>query len=103
MGGVQHAGDSFSVRLKVKPRASREGIEGIGDGRLVVSVRAAPAGGAANDAVVNLLARAAGLSKSDFRIIRGAASRLKTVSVAGATAAEFCERLGIPRDPIVNS
>ena len=74
--------------LRVTPRAGRDGIDGVIDdaeGRraLKVAVAAAPDGGQANDAVLRLLAKAWRIPKSDLTIVRGTASRHKTVHVAG--------------------
>ena len=41
----------------------------------------APADGAANEAVVKLLAKALGISRAEVRIVSGAASRHKRVAV----------------------
>jgi uncharacterized protein YggU (UPF0235/DUF167 family) len=50
---------------------------------LKVAVTAPADGGKANDAVIALLAGTWRLPRSAFAIIKGAATRLKTVSVAG--------------------
>jgi uncharacterized protein YggU (UPF0235/DUF167 family) len=44
-------------------------------------VAEAPADGAANDAVVKLLASALGVSRAEVRIVLGAASRHKRVAI----------------------
>jgi hypothetical protein len=72
--------------IRVSPRSSKPGIGGWragADGReeLEVRVAEAPTGGAANDAVLKLLARALGLSRSELSIISGAASRHKRVAI----------------------
>ena len=76
------------VHLRVTPRAKRPGIDGSvsdpdGRKRLAVKVAQPPADGAANKAVTALLAKAAGVPKSRVTLIAGAASRLKTVEIAG--------------------
>jgi uncharacterized protein (TIGR00251 family) len=72
--------------IRVSPRSSRPGIAGwraAADGReeLDVRVAEAPADGAANEAVLKLLAEALGLSRSQMSIISGAASRHKRVAI----------------------
>jgi uncharacterized protein (TIGR00251 family) len=74
------------VAIRVTPRSARPGIGGWragADGRdeLEVRVAEAPADGAANAAVVKLLARALGVSRAEVRLVSGAASRHKRVAV----------------------
>ena len=81
--------------LRVMPRASRSGIDGVRDGRLVVRVTAPPVDGAANDAVVKTLAAALEVPRSAVQIVSGSTGRNKTVEVLGAGAAEVGRRLGL--------
>lgn len=83
-------GLSLSVRLT--PRADRDALGGVREaapGRpcLGARVTAAPAGGAANAALIALLARALGVPKSAVRLVAGGASRLKTLEITGEPAA----------------
>ena len=72
---------SARLRIVVTPRAARDAIDGwTEDGLLRVRVRAAPADGAANDAVVRTLARALGVPPSGVRIVAGATARRKTAA-----------------------
>jgi uncharacterized protein (TIGR00251 family) len=74
------------VQLKVVPKASANRVVGwIGD-RLKVQVTAAPERGKANDAVVEVLAKALGVPRSAIRITAGASSPLKTVEIDGDPA-----------------
>jgi uncharacterized protein (TIGR00251 family) len=72
--------------VRVTPRSAKPGIggwrEGV-DGReeLEIRVAEAPADGAANEAVIRLLAKALGVSRSELSIISGAASRHKRVAI----------------------
>ena len=68
------------LALHVTPGARGEGIE-LGDGRLLVKVRAKPQDGAANAAVLALLAEALGLATSRLRMLRGATGREKVVQL----------------------
>ena len=71
---------------RVTPRSAKPGI-GVwrsgADGReqLEVRVAEAPADGAANDAVVKLLAQAFGISRAQVAIISGHASRHKRIAI----------------------
>ena len=81
------------LRVRVQPRASRDGIVGWRDGVLRVRVAAPPVDGRANDAVVALVAAALGLRPPAVRIVRGERSRDKLVSVTGLGADEIQARL----------
>jgi uncharacterized protein YggU (UPF0235/DUF167 family) len=68
------------LALRVTPGARVEGIA-IEGGRLIVKVRAKPQDGAANAAVLALLADALGVATSRLRLLRGATSREKLVGL----------------------
>jgi len=74
------------LAIRVTPRSAKPGIGGwraTSDVReeLELRVAEAPTDGAANDAVVKLLAMALGISRSEVTIISGHASRHKRVAV----------------------
>jgi uncharacterized protein (TIGR00251 family) len=86
------------IAIRVTPRSARPGIGGWrkgADGReeLDIRVAEAPADGAANEAVVKLLATALGLSRAQVAITSGQTSRHKRVSVP-LESEEVRERLG---------
>ena len=81
-----------TVTVRLTPKGGRDSIDGVetmSDGRAVLKarVRAAPHEGAANDALVRLLARALGVPPRSVEITGGATSRIKRVTVAGEAAA----------------
>ena len=86
-------GASFAV--KVAPRASQNKISQIADGALKVRLTAPPVDGAANQALVKLLAKALGLSKSKVRVIKGFKSRDKRVLVEGLEPGQIIRLLDI--------
>jgi uncharacterized protein (TIGR00251 family) len=84
----RYSHQGISVALRVTPRGGRDeidGLETLADGRTVVKVRvrAIADGGEANHAVVALVAKALGVPKARVRIVSGATSRLKQVTVDG--------------------
>ena len=83
-------GPDLVLRVRVRPGASRDAIEGIGTSpageALMVRVTAPPAEGRANDAVVRLLAKAAGYARSSITVVTGSRSRDKRVRITGADA-----------------
>ena len=70
----------FAVRLT--PRAGGDHVDGVVEGELRARVTA-PAEGAANNALVRLLAEELGIARRDVRIVAGASSRRKLVVVDG--------------------
>ncbi|MBP5856334.1 DUF167 domain-containing protein [Marivibrio halodurans] len=79
------------IALKVTPKASAERVGGLVDAadetgtvgrRLVLHVTAPPSDGAANKAVVKLLAKALSLPKTSLAIVSGATGRNKVVRIA---------------------
>lgn len=73
------------IRLKVRvvPRAGRTAIDGILGGALRIRLAAAPVEGAANAALVALLAERLGLRRAEIRILAGATTRTKLVELTG--------------------
>ncbi len=74
----------FAVR--VQPRSSRNGVDGVQGDALRVRVNAPPVDGAANSAVIDVLAAALHLPRRRIRIISGDHSRSKVVEVDGIDA-----------------
>lgn len=72
---------SFAVR--VQPRASRDELAGERAGALLVRLKAPPVEGAANAALVRLLAKSLGVPVSAVEILRGPSQRDKLVRVRG--------------------
>lgn len=84
-GGVRLA-------LRLSPRASRTEVDGIvqdAEGRPLLKLRLAapPVDGAANAALITLLAKTLSLRKADITIRSGETSRTKVLHLAGDPAA----------------
>jgi uncharacterized protein len=80
--------DSLCVRVRVSPRARADRLLAVSPtpegGCLVKAAVTAPAErGRANEALLQLLARAWDLPRRDLSIVAGMASRRKTVRIAG--------------------
>jgi uncharacterized protein (TIGR00251 family) len=80
---LTEARDGVGLALRVRPGAKRDAILGLHGRALRVAVRAAPEKGAANEAALALIARAAGLARSAVRLVQGPRSRDKRVVVSG--------------------
>lgn len=70
----------FSVRLT--PRAGTDRVDGVVDGVLRARVAAPPVDGAANQALIRLIARALDMAPRDVRLAGGQRGRVKVVAVA---------------------
>lgn len=90
---VRDTPEGLTLRVRVQPRASRDGIGGEREGALVVRLTAPPVEGKANEALSRLLGRALGVPPSAVRVVRGTTGRDKRVAVAGVKAASALERL----------
>ena len=86
MLAIREEAGEFVIQVRVKPRASRDAIEGERDGALVVRLTAPPVEGKANEALVRLLAARLHLPKSAVRILSGERGRLKKIGVRGVVA-----------------
>lgn len=74
----------FAVRLT--PRSAVERVDDVVDGVLRVRVMAPAVEGAANTALIRLLAEALGIARREIQIVAGATSRQKLVVVDGVAA-----------------
>jgi len=84
--------ETFRLKLKVSPGASRNAIQGWETGsdgarHLKIAVTAAPERGKANKATIRLLAKKLGISPSKLRLVRGDTSRIKTLEIDGNASA----------------
>ena len=75
--------DSDLIDVRVIPRAGRSGIAGLRDGALLVRLAAAPVDGAANQELIDVLAKALKVPKRSIEIVSGERSRAKRVRIAG--------------------
>jgi hypothetical protein len=89
------APDGVLIDVVVQPRASREGVGPVLGGRIKVRVHAPPVDDQANDAVVRVVARAAGVPPSLVRIVAGTRGRRKTLHLAGAACGAVLAALAV--------
>jgi len=75
------------VRVRVTPKSSKDVIDGLENtaegAAFKARVRAVPADGEANSAVVALLAAWLGVAKGRIELVSGAKSRVKSFAVSG--------------------
>jgi uncharacterized protein (TIGR00251 family) len=71
------------LTVRVQPRASKSEIAGIHGDALKVRLTAPPVDGAANEALIELLADTFGVPPRAITIVAGATSRTKVVQMEG--------------------
>ena len=84
-------GDDVLIAVRLTPRARKDDIAGLveaGEGRQALAVRVAapPVEGAANRALIALLAKRLGIPRSSVSIESGETSRLKRVRLHGVSS-----------------
>ena len=85
---------SARIVVRLTPRAGLDRVDPLGPGgELRARVRAAPVDGAANEALLRLLADAIGLPRSALRLVAGAQGRRKLVEVDGLAQSDVQARL----------
>ena len=89
---VRQQGAYLLVPVRVLPRSSRNEMRLESEG-LRVSLTAAPVEGAANEALITLLAEKLRLPKRQLQVARGATSRQKVMAIEGLAVEEFWRRL----------
>ncbi len=83
-----------TLAVRVTPRADRNSVASVrDDGVVLVRVTAAPTDGQANKAVLETLADALKLKKSQLTLAGGETSRDKRIQICGLSAQEIKSRL----------
>lgn len=86
---LRDTAEGLILPIKVIPGASKNAIIGWQNGRLKIKVCAPPEKGAANRAIVYLLAQTFQLPQSKIVLLQGAHARQKTFLLIGYTQLEF--------------
>ncbi len=83
---VQSRATGVRFTVRVQPRAARTAIAGVYGRALKVRLQAPPVEGAANAALIALLAERLDVTRSAVRIVSGMTGRTKLVEVDGIDA-----------------
>lgn len=89
---LKQQGETLLMPVRVFPRSNRNELALAADG-LRVRLTAPPVAGAANEALIALLAECLGLPKRAVRVARGATGRQKMLEITGLSAEECWNRL----------
>ncbi|NVP53813.1 DUF167 domain-containing protein [Mycoplana rhizolycopersici] len=89
----------ISLTVRLTPNGSRDAIDGVetdaaGERHLKARVRAAPEKGLANKALIALVAKSAGVAKSNVSILSGDTQRKKILRIEGDPE-DIVQRLGL--------
>jgi uncharacterized protein YggU (UPF0235/DUF167 family) len=80
---VNRRGGGSRLAVRLTPRGGADRIDGVVDGELRIRVAAPAVDGAANEALLRLLAGELGLPRGAVRLIAGATGRNKLVAIEG--------------------
>lgn len=90
--------EGVSLNVSVQPGASSSSFVRIAEGRLKVRIQAKAVDGAANQALIEFLAEKLNVKRASVTIVRGGASRQKTVMIKGETQKLACVLEALAQD-----
>lgn len=90
-------GDGTTLPIRATPHAARTALEGVVEGALRVRLAAPPVEGAANRALLALMAEVLDVPRRDLNLAAGERGRRKTLRVRSLSAAEVRQRLARAR------
>lgn len=92
---IRSTSEGIVLDVRVIPRAGRSGIAGTRDGALLVRLTASPVEGAANDELIEVMAKALRVPKRQLTIIAGQRSRHKRIKVEEISVGDARMKLGV--------
>jgi hypothetical protein len=95
MPPIQATSTGVRIRVTVQPRASKTEISGLHGDAIRIRLAAPPVDGAANDALVQVLAEALQVPRTAVTLSAGHRARRKLVLVEGLTVAQAAQRLHV--------
>jgi uncharacterized protein (TIGR00251 family) len=91
------------LRVRVIPRARTNALTCEAGGTLRARLTAPPVEGAANRALIELMARRLGVKRGDLEVVQGERGRDKLVAIHGLSAAEVRLRVQVLGTPDVDN
>lgn len=89
---------SVTVSIRIQPRASKNEIMRMDDGRLKIRLTAPPVDGAANEALVKFLADQLKVGRSQVEIVSGHTGREKIIKITGSGEVDVQRLLNSPKE-----
>ncbi len=71
----------FELMIQARPGVKKARLQILDDGSLKINLMAKPVDGAANRAIVQLLSKSLGISKSDVELLKGDKSKQKRIGM----------------------
>ena len=71
----------IQLPVRVTPRSSKPGVAGVRDGALLVRLQSPPVEGAANEELIQVIAKTFGVARRDVSIASGEHSKLKRIAL----------------------
>lgn len=75
--------------MRVTPRSSKSGVQGVEGEYLRVKLKSPPVEGRANSELMEVLAKTLGISKTQMEIVKGFKGRIKEVMISGLEPEEL--------------
>ena len=76
--------NGITIEIKVEPRSSQKGIAGVMDNNVLkVKLTSPPVQGAANEQLIEVIAKELKVKRSQVKVIRGLSSKRKVVEISG--------------------
>jgi len=91
---IDEIGGALYITVHVQPRSSNNEVTGLYRGMLKIRLTTPPVEGAANSALIRLLAKRLGLPKSSIEIVSGKKCRQKRLKIEGANKDHLLGLLG---------
>jgi uncharacterized protein (TIGR00251 family) len=91
---IETTPDGVLISVRVIPRAARSGLAGTRGNALLVRLQSPPVEGAANEELIEVIAKALQVPKRAVSIVAGDRSRQKRVRVVGIDAVTAASRVG---------
>jgi hypothetical protein len=92
---IQENADGVTFTAKIVPGSSRTAVSGVLDTMIKIRVAAPPEKGKANQCLIAFLAGQLGVKKNAIEILAGQMNPVKQLRVAGISAADLLDRLGL--------
>ncbi len=92
---ISEGNQGVSLRILVRPRASKNSVKGIYGDYLKIDIKAPPVDGAANKELIKFLSKFFKIPKSDIEVKSGKGAKTKLLIFKGITPSKILTALGI--------